>query len=54
MKYFFIGLMTAAVCLAFVRVGWVAAHREVAVECQLQGSFYVDKWVFECSEATDD
>lgn len=34
-------------------VGWVTAHSTVATECERQGSFYVGKKTFKCSEITE-
>ncbi len=30
-------------------IGWVAAHKEVAMECKAHGKFYVETVVFQCS-----
>lgn len=49
MKMFFALLM-----LVFgVWLGWEWAHSTVATECERQGSFYVGKKTFKCSEITE-
>lgn len=47
---------TLANCVALIGLfgvglfaGWLAAHQEVATECERQGGFYVGKRDFVCS-----
>lgn len=34
-------------------IGWEWAHSTIATECERQGSFYVGKKTFKCSEITE-
>ena len=45
---FFVGFMVGR------SDGWVAAHKEVARECERLGSFYVGKKTFKCVEVQDE
>lgn len=45
MMIFILSILSGLLCY---RLGWVAAHKTVAVECERLGGFYVNDKVFKC------
>lgn len=51
MMEYFIGILIGA--FVGYSYGWNAAHRTVANECKMLGSFYVGKTVYKCTEVKE-